>query len=562
MIFSKKEILSIINEKSILTFFLLISYYTVSSQVIKNNNAEIVCQTGSFWVIKNGDMTLVNSTPGATTFDNLKVRSGATLTIDAQSGAIVNNALTVEGNILLKSNTEGTAAILTEGTISQGTNTTTAERYMTGGKWHLTSSPVENQSINGVITNSSNSIAMSGASYAMMDYSEAENNWNNYFTSATSGNVSSGKGYAVQRTSNGVVNFTGTLPSSDIDVTATQSGEGWMLVGNPYPTSIGVTIDASSTDNFLLTNLNNLDPSYVALYLWVEEDAYDGNRSDYKIINNAGMGSLVQDYVQAEQGFFVKSKTGSHSVSFTKNMRAIETGIDFKSAEVSWPLMNLVAESSDKKSSTMVAFNNQMTYGLDETYDAGMFKPDPDFAVYTRLLEDNGVDFSIQCLPDNTYENMVIPVGLDAPAGKKVTFYAKNNELDSNCLMILEDRQKGIFTDLNVSGNSYTVELKNKSQGVGRFYIHTSELTIDDTKTDFNSLFQIIPQRSLNKILILGEVNQKTIANIYDISGRLILSTQLEESDQNTVLFNEQKSGIYLIQVRNASGIKNEKLYW
>lgn len=557
-----RDIVSIIAKRNILILCILLFKFSVFSQIIKNNNAEIVCKTGSYWVIKNGNMTLVNSTPGATTFDNLKIRSGSTLTIDAQSAAVVNNTLTVEGNILLKSSTTGTAEILTEGTVTQNTNTTTAERYLTEGKWHLASSPVEGQSINGLLTNSSNGIAISGASYAMMDYSEAENNWNNYFTAASTGNANSGKGYAIQRSSNGVVNFSGTIPTADISMPATQNGEGWMLVGNPYPTAIGVTIDARSTDNFILTNINNLDPSFVALYLWVEEDAYNGNRSDYRIINNAGMGSLVQDYIQSGQGFFVKSKSGSNSVLFTKNMRAIETEIEFKSAKVSWPSISLVAESSDKRSSTTVAFNNQMTNGLDETYDAGMFKPDPDFAIYTRLLEDNGVDFSIQCLPDYQFEKMVIPVGLDAPSGEKVTFYAKNNELGNSCMMILEDRLKGIFTDLNVSGNSYSVELKKKSQGIGRFYLHTSESTINSANIEFGNLYQIIPQKSLSQIIILGNIDQRTMAHIYDLSGRIISSIQLEQTDRNIMPFNEQKNGIYLLQIRNTSGIKNEKIYW
>lgn len=559
-----KIVKSILNKMlwlNIVIFPIMVLSFTSFAQSIKNNDAEIVNKPGSYWVIKNGDITIENSVSGATSFDNLKVRTGSTLNVDSQTGIIVQNALTLEGNLVLQGDANGTAGVLTNGTVTQSANTTTSERYMTGGKWHLVSSPVVGQEISGLLVNLSNNIAKSGLSYAMMEYSETENNWDSYFTASTEGDLTSGKGYAVQRTSHGDVDFVGTIANSNVSVPVTQNGEGWMLVGNPYPTAIGVTINANSVDNFITSNVNNLDPSFVALYLWDEGDAYDGNRSDYKIINNAGLGSLVQDYIQQGQGFLVKSATGASTVDFTLNMRSIQPTEAFKAAKVPWPSFNLIAETDGDESSTTVTFNHQMTKGLDETFDAGMFKNNPDFALYTHLVEDNGVDFAIQCLPDFEFDKLVIPVGLDAASGKYITFSAETNNLSSECSIYLEDRQEKTITDLSDGNKSYSIKLDTNSMGTGRFFIHTSDATINqelitDTK------YQVIPQKALKKIMINGLVEEPTTIFIYDVKGRLIMKDDLQFLERNMVSFYEANNGIYLVQIQNSKGITSEKIAW
>jgi hypothetical protein len=533
----------------------------VFAQTVKNMDANIVSKTGSYWVIKGGDITFSNTVVGANTFDNLIVRSGASLNVDAQSDITVNNSLNMEGALTLNGNAAGTAGILTHGTVSQGASVVTAELYLTGTKWHLSSSPLQGQSISNLITNAANDFSIGGASYGMMDYNESANNWNSYFTSATAGSLIPGKAYAVQRANDGLIYYTGSLPSANVSVSSSQTGESWNLVGNPYPTAIGVTQNAATIDNFLAVNSNKLEPSYMALYVWDEDDAYNGNRSDYKILNNAGSGSLVQDYLQIGQGFFVKTKTGTSTIGFTLNMRSIQPEVGFKSAKLPWASIKLVAAGSDKSCSTLVTFNNQMTNGLDVTYDAGMFKADSNFAVYTRLVEDNGVDFSIQCLPDDNYENLVVSVGLDAPKGERISFTADGSNLAANCLIILEDRKKGLYTNLHEPGRSYTVNLKEESKGIGRFYLHASELSIhrDNEQLD---LYQIITKRAMGWIEIIGQVKEPTYVHIYNLNGRLVKTKQLEYSGVNKIDFRNARYGIYMIRIENNKQLINKKINW
>ncbi len=536
--------------------------YSAFAQVVNNNGADIVSGTGSYWVVNSGNFTLISQSPATTTFDHLAIISGATLTIEPQSAVTVDNTLNIAGSLVLESNASGTAGIITNGTVTgAGATTVTAQRYMTGQRWHLTAASLGGQSINNLLTTSANAIRTDGADYAMMDYNENSNGWNAYFTAATAGNTEAGKGYAINRETDGIVTFTGTIPIANITSAITQAGEGWNLIGNPFPCAIGVTSDAVSTENFLSVNTNDLDPSYAALYIWDEQDSYDGTRNDYKIINNAGSGSLVRDYIQSGQGFFVKSKSGGSSVNLNRAMCAIQPGIAFKAATTPWPTINLIAESGDNASSTMIAFNEDMSTGLDVTYDAGMFKSNPDFALYSHLIEENGIDFGLQCLPEN-YDELVIPVGLDAPSGAEIIFSAESNNLPDNCLIILEDRDESILTPLHEDECSYTITLNSKNNSIGRFYLHTSYLTTSRKAIAQQNPYQVISKPEFGQIQIFGPLQQQSVVRVYDIRGRLITSMKPEQSNTNTLPFKNVKSGIYILQIQNDKNVINQKFYW
>lgn len=549
-------------KRVLFVFITLLFSSGAMAQVVYNSGAGILSGNGSYWVVSGGNFILTSDFGGTTTFDNLMVMAGATLTVEAETAVTVNNDLTIEGNLVLESNSTGMAGLLTNGTITGTSEATTAERYMSGNKWHLTSSPLGGQNISELLSTSSNGISKNGASYAMMDYSEQNNNWNNYFSAATAGNFEPGKGYAIHRDTNGAIVYGGTIPANDVSTPVTHSTDGWNLVGNPYPTALGITSNAVSSDNFLAVNSEKLDPSYMALYLWIEEDAYDGTRIDYKIINNAGSGSLVMDYVQMGQGFFVKTNTGVNTVDFTKNMRSIQPGIEFKDAKTPWPAINLTVESAGKGSTTTVAFHKNMTKGLDISFDAGMFKSDPEFALYSHLVEDNGIDFSIQCLPDNDFNNMVIPIGLDAPSGKEIKFVAQTSNLPAGCKVVLEDKQKGTFTEMSTNNGSYKVTLDKKSSGIGRFFVHLSDNTTSIENIEIKDFFNIVPQSNYGQIKIYGPVKENTSIRIIDMAGRIVAQKQLQQTELNVVNIGKIKTGIYIVQIQNKNGMFTEKIPW
>ena len=388
------------------------------------------------------------------------------------------NNLTVANGILeILSSSSGTGSLIVHGTASGKVWT---DVYLIPNQWHVVAPPANNADISSFISNSSNGISskVNGATttYAIADYNENGNAWNSYFTNATSGTFTSAKGYSMRRDNADYVAFYGDLITGNKTVTLTKTGEGWNCIGNPYTSAIGMNSSAGTSSNFLGVNASSsLDPNYACVYVW------DPTTSSYKIIGGlpSGLGgerSLGQDLLQAGQGFFVKAASAGSSISFTPAMQTHSTGTVLKSAEAAWPGFELTVSASGVKASTVVAFNSAMTKGLDPTYDAGLLRGSNGLSLYTKLIDDNGVDFAIQCLPEKGMDSFVIPVGLDAKAGGEVKFSATATSLPDGCSVILEDRLNKTLTLLE-SGKELAVTVAANTSGTGRFYIHTSNLT-------------------------------------------------------------------------------------
>jgi len=477
------------------------------------------------------------------------------LTISAgKQVTISSGTLAVGGNLILKSDATGTASLIGTTTIGGNTN---AELYMTGSKWHLVSPTVAGESISTFVQATDNAIPLSSSSYGMMDYNGTGNSWNNYYTAATTGNLTSGKGYSLRRSSDGTVTFTGTLTSGAKTVALTTAGEGWNCIGNPYSSAIGMNSSAGTTENFISVNSSILENSYACVYLW------DNASSSYKIIGNLPSGlnndrSLDQNYLQSGQGFFVKAKSDATSISFTSAMQSHQTATTIKSAQISWPAIRLNMANSTNTASTIIAFNNQMTNGLDVTYDAGLLRGTSGLEVCSRLVNDNGVDFAIQCLPEN-YNSLVIPIGLESKTGGEITFSAETVQLPADCKVILEDRPNKIFTSLT-DGATYKTNVSAGTTAIGRFYIHTSNITTGTSTELLTSAFSLKAYPADKLIWIIGEVSSAAKASLFDVSGRTLGTYRLQEGDRNSIPASGLKPGVYLLKVTDGNNRFNTKM--
>ena len=447
--------------------------------------------------------------------------------IAATTTANCNN-LTVDSgaSLTIQSSASNTGSLIVSGTSS---GTVTAESYISGSAWHILSPIVSGGSISAFIQAAGNAIPSKSGSYGMMDYNETTNLWKNYYTAVTAETLTSGKGYSIRRTANGTVTFSGTLTSGIKTVNLTKAGEGWNCVGNPYASAIKMN-DAAGTNNFLAGNSADLDGSYACIYVW------DQDASGYKILANSSYGTrdLLQNVLQSGQGFFIKAASATSTISFTTAMQVHSTGTALKSAETTWPGFELTASASGVKASTVVAFNEKMTKGLDPTYDAGLLRGTNGLSLYTKLIDDNGVDFAIQCLPENGMESFVIPVGLDAKAGGEVKLSATTTGLPTGSSVILEDRTAKVYTDLS-NGDEYAVTLSGNSSGTGRFYIHTSNLTTGTSGLLPTSGFRLKAYPANGIIWIDGQVSSAAKAYLFNTSGSNLGVFNLQEGNRNSI---------------------------
>jgi hypothetical protein len=290
------------------------------------------------------------------------------------------------------------------------------------------------------------------------------------------------------------------------------------------------------------------------MYVW------DDAASQYKILGNVSFGvrDLGQNVFSPGQGFFVKAKDNTGvSVRFATAMQVHQTGTALKSAEVSWPGFELTAAIGQIKASTVVAFNNQMTKGLDPTYDAGLLRGTSGLNLYSRLVEDNGVDFAIQCLPE-TYDSLIIPIGLESKTGGGITFSAETVNLPTECKVIFEDKLTGTYTSLD-NGASYQTTVASGVSGTGRFYIHTSNLTTGNSSSLSNECFKLKAYPSKGEIIIEVEVGNQAQVSLFDIEGRKLGQYQLQGGNRNTIP-STLASGVYLLNVTEPGKSFNTKI--
>ena len=542
----------------------LLIFQAFSGPGIINSGGRIVSSgTGSYWVVSGGNFTLTSqSVDNLASMNNLTIASGASLTIDSQSfltvtGAVTNSNSTGTVGLTINSDATSTASLITPS--ATGTGAAATQRWMSSGAWHLVSAPVV-QTVSNFLTANANIPTNSSSYRGMMDYNPGTNQWNTFFTDGTSnGSIGSGKGFSERvGASDAAVTATGLLQAGAMSVAAAEGL--WDCIGNPYSSAIGITTLSNATANFLTVNDANFDPSYGAIYVWTKVDIYNGTTGNYTPVSNVPTPTDGYDNLSQGQAFMVKRKTtGGADFSFTTAMQLHSGALALKSSQSPWPTIKLVASANAQSASTLIAFNDGMTKGLDRTYDAGLLRGGSDVQLYTRLVEAGGntIPFAIQALPDQNFNEMIIPVGVESKIGGDVVFSSETTNLPSNCKVILEDKLTKSFTDL--SANVYKAAIMPNSTVADRFQLHTSTATI-------GAIGQSILSGKLNAyaigntgIRVVGEVSGKAVAALYDVLGKAVLMQKLSEGTLNVIPLSNIKPGVYILSVED-KGITNFKL--
>jgi hypothetical protein len=458
---------------------------------------------------------------------NLEIFFGYSLTV------LENFSYEDEESIFLDSGSESSASLIA-GSVS-GTGSAFIAKNMSPNRWFYVSSPV-NQSISSFL-NGNPSIPTKDNSRGMMDFNTGSNDWNPFFANSTSGSFERGKGYAMRLSQYGGFSFSGPISAGIISNPLSTEGLGWNLVGNPYTSAIALNYFAAES-NFLEINQDALDPSFVSVYLW------DGTQ--YEIINY--MTTNWQVYASMGQGFFVKANPAGGNLTFNRQMQVHRSAVQLKSGTII-PGIKLQLTSSDKTVDTDIKFVAGATTGLDVGYDAGILKADPAFAVFTRLVQDNNVEFALQCLPEPNSEIMTIPVGVDFRAGGEITFTAEMVGLSDENSVVLEDKLLNVSTTFDNATSKYSTTAAANAESTGRFFLHVSgksQVTAIDFKNIPNKINAWVER---DEIVINGTTGNNAVANLFDVRGSSVLVRNIENKGTNRISVNGIPSGIYMLQV-------------
>ena len=491
------------------------------------------------------DVTIPNGVTNYPTIDsnvetkNLILNEGATININAAKSLTVKGDFSNSSLVTIQSG----GSLIADGDVT-GTGNTSYNLSITDNNWHLISSPVVgegyddawvavNNIASGAVSTSNRGIAM----YQNGTLDETTGPWT-YLQNGGSGTFENGIGYSLKRTGTGNYTFTGTFPSEDVSSTITQDVSNWNLIGNPYPSYVDVA-------EFISANTANLGGAFQSIYVWnAATSSYD---------------DLTTGYVYPGQAFFVNSNVTSGNVSFTEAMQTHQTAAIFYRTE-SVSSIDVVLSNGTSTKSTQINYLADKTTGLNPGFDIGMFDGvDSDIRIYSHLISDNkGISFRRQALPDNDFENLIIPVGVKANPNEEITFTVNTQSLPEAINVYLEDRFLNSFTLLNEANASYKTTLANDSKETGRFYIHTSSKVLNTNSEVLNSVS--IFKKNNNELRIAGLQMGNTSVRIFNVLGKQVLQESFSTNDVKDITLPKLPSGIYIVKLQNATGNLSKKI--
>ena len=456
------------------------------------------------------------------------------------SGAVTVNSVTINSG----------ASLIAQGTF---TGTVTYNRNIPTTNWYLVSSPVVGQDIDAFVA-SEDLASGTGSNVGLSDYNNTTPGWTYYQNGASgTGNFTSGYGRSIKLASQGDISFTGTINTSDVNISITDGtgsgGNAFNLVGNPYPSFIAANNNADGTNNIL--KVNDTDNDYLTestIWFWNQ------GTSSYDQINHAS----AAKYIAPGQGFFL-SANGNNSLSINEAMQSHQ-GTDSFQRLTTRPEIVLTLSNVTAIRNADIYYIEGTTTGWDNGYDSSIFGGVAnEFTIYTHAVANgNGRDLGIQSLPNNDFESMIIPVGINAEAGTTITIDAATNNFPEGINIYLEDKQENSFTLLDTDSN-FSSTLESSLSGIGRFYLHTTSSVLSAADFDINTSVSLYTSGN-NNLRIVGVQKGAASVQLYNILGREVFKTSFEGNGVNDITLNTIPTGIYIVKLATENGTLNRKI--
>ncbi|OQX80169.1 MAG: hypothetical protein B6D61_02375 [Bacteroidetes bacterium 4484_249] len=425
------------------------------------------------------------------------------------SGADCHNLVLESGaSLTIQSDASGTGSLITTGNITNN-GTITVQRYFSGNDmdWHLVSSPVTDATA-GVFTD-----------MYLQRFDEADDQY--YEITDPTHQLTVMYGYGLYSTlgANNSVSFNGTLNTGIQSMACKPNGQGWFLLGNPYPSSINweaVTIPTGiSNEVHYIEAATGADLSYVQ-----------------------GTGGTGSQFVPPMQGFFVKAFSQA-TLTIDDNVRSHSGAGNFYKSNPE-NLLVLQAAGNDFINDTWIHFNENAGVEHDGQFDA-----------YKRITESNpelpqiysitptGEKLSVNGLP----ETESVSVGFIAGTSGVYTISAIKTDFP---IVILEDLLTGYKTDL--LNNSYSFN-HNQGNTEERFIVHFTPLAVPENGFAQFNIFSVN-----NQIHINGVEEGEVI--VYNTMGQQIYSGQVKP----VIDINGHKPGAFIVKVISGKNVITRKV--
>ena len=424
-------------------------------------------------------------------------------------------------------------------------------------EWTLIGIPVAGETLADLETEGK--LATNGLKVGLGYFDNATGQWTTYTSGATV-TLTQMKGYHATPANSGTsITLEGTMLQSGWNTYAVniESGDNgnWALVGNPFPTYLRMTDDASGgggQNDFLSDNLsgNAVDnSSFAAVYAW------DGEQYvPYTQTTNS------KNYIAPGEGFFIYLKDGqaSRNVRFREAYQVVSQGANFNSglargSEVSDKLIlelgikSIVGNQSDK---TKLFFSEDATVGLDPGQDLGKFPFGSGTSISTKLVSGDykDINYMWQDLPKNELNNTIVPLNISSKHDELILSINESN-LSELINLFIEDKQNNTIKKFD---QSIKLEYDPNQDQSNRYYLHLTDKLIPELPTDDNLR---IYKGSDSDVMVMGAVGKNYSAKVYDYSGRLIKEVNFNHKTK----INDLDSKMKILRVESKEGLTIKK---
>jgi hypothetical protein len=477
--------------------------------------------------------------------DNVYISSGLT-NYPTVTSVVTVNYLTIASGATLKA------------TNTFNANVTYNRTLTNGSQWYYMSSPVVGETYNDAwATNSITSGQHNNKGLSWYDNTsydtdtgagDTETGYWRYLQSDDSNNVlfNVGQGYGILTSSSSTISFIGTgINTSNQTRLITTGISNFNLVGNPFT-------------SFL--NLGDFFGNNPKTTVLEETEAYFWNGSSYDT-KTSGLHSTYE--IAPSQGFFIEAAVNTNltfDISETNHLADTAQGTD-TFQKLSRPEIHLFLSDGATSSYSNFYYIDGTTTGFDSGYDGKLFEGvTQPFALYSHLVSGSeGKHFQLQSLPKDNYENMIIPIGINTDAGKEITFSTETLNLPTGLKVYLEDRETNTFNRLDGASNKYTITLTESSNGIGRFYLHTTQNTLN-IKTNLVLENIRIYKTDRTTLRIIGLSQGKTTVKLFNMLGKQLLNSSFTTNDVQDISLPQLSTGIYIIQLESKKNTLNKKI--
>lgn len=505
-----------------------------------------------------------------TVSNNLTINSAGTLTINA------GKTLITGGNLTLKSDANGTASIGNSAGIISGN--ITVERYIpaNGRRYRFLSSPVVGGTTLQWRDNAGNTsgrgIQITGSTGTVDASTNNAKSAFNYLETNTTGDINdaakwasidgnttltNGKGYRVFVRGDRSISLTtlnadnnattiwvnGTYPTGTISLPVNYTlggGEGWNLVGNPYPSAI----DWNASSGWTKTNLND----QIAVYR-PSTNSYAYYTTTGNVSSNAG-----SNIIGSSQAFWVKA-TDAPQLTCTEAVKTTSAPptLLLKTTPTNQLKLKLTKDSSNIDE-TVIAFGEKYNDGFIETEDVcKLVNATVNISSVVGIEKYAAINFT-----STNYTEKTIPLSVwGNTIGNYELALTQLEGFDANINIFLRDNYLNTFTAINENKQiNFTINNDSLSKGDNRF-----ELLFKNSTTNLDRLLVLNtsvsvypnPASDLLNINISNAGFKNSSLRIYNLEGQQILSTNMIGANAQLNILS-LSNGIYFVIITNENG--------